>query len=174
MKIASLALVASLAAAGLAQAADSPAKLMTMMKNPAGADMGMATLAETPNGVLVHAEFKGLPPGWHGVHLHEKGDCSKADFTSAGPHVHAMPAKPHGLFSDGGGEAGDLPNIFVGADGTANAEFYTTTVSLAGAGGRPALADADGAALVVHAKSDDQATQPIGGAGARIACGVIH
>lgn len=154
-------------------AADAPAKLRIDLKNSTGSSVGAATLAEGPSGVLLHVEVKGMAPGWHGLHFHETGDCSKADFTSAGAHVHAMATKIHGLLNPDLNEAGDLPNLYVAPDGTGAVDLYSTFVSLKGAGGRPALLDKDGSALVIHASPDDYMTQPIGGAGARIACGVI-
>lgn len=166
------ALFASLAAAS-ATAADAPANLRIDLKNSAGASVGTATLTEAANGVLARIEVKGLPPGWHGLHFHETGDCSKADFTSAGGHVHANPTKVHGLLNPDLNEAGDLPNLYVDKDGTATVDLLSTFVSLKGSGGRPALVDKDGSALVIHANADDYKTQPIGGAGARIACAVI-
>lgn len=159
--------------AASAFAADSPAKLRIDLKNSTGASVGAATLADGPAGVLIHLEVKGLAPGWHGLHFHETGDCSKADFTSAGAHVHAMATKVHGLLNPDLNEAGDLPNLYVAADGTGAVDLYSTFVSLKGTAGRPALVDKDGSALVIHANPDDYMTQPIGGAGARIACGVI-
>ena len=165
------ALIATLAVAP-ATAADSPANARIELKNPAGASVGSALVTEAPNGVLLHIEAKGLPPGWHGLHFHETGDCSKADFTSAGGHVHAMATKTHGLMNPDANEAGDLPNLYVSPDGTATVDLFSTYVSLRGSG-RPALMDKDGSALVIHANPDDYKTQPIGGAGARLACGVI-
>ena len=132
----------------------------------------VASALNDPHGVLVRIEAKGLPPGWHGLHFHEKGDCSKADFTSAGGHVHDKPAVVHGLLNPDGNESGDLPNLYVAADGSAQAELFSTFVSLSSAG-RSKLVDADGSALVIHAAPDDHRSQPIGGAGARIACGAI-
>jgi Cu-Zn family superoxide dismutase len=166
------ALIATLAAAP-AFAADSPANVRVELKNSAGASVGSAIVTEAPNGVLLHIEAKGLPPGWHGLHFHETGDCSKADFTSAGGHVHAMATKTHGLLNPDANEPGDLPNLYVGADGTATVDLFSTYVSLRDGGHRPALVDKDGAALVIHASPDDYRSQPIGGAGARGACGVI-
>lgn len=139
----------------------------------AGAEAGTITATEAPKGVLLRIEAKGLPPGWHGVHFHETGDCSDAAFKTAGSHVHAMTPVVHGLLNAGANDDGDLTNIFVGADGRATVELYSTLVSLTGQSGRPALKDTDGSALVIHASPDDYQTQPIGGAGARIACAVI-
>ncbi|HEX2560977.1 superoxide dismutase family protein [Phenylobacterium sp.] len=167
--IAALAAVA-LAAPAFAQTA--PAPLHVELKNNAGASVGHAMISEAPNGVVMRVEAKGLPPGWHGLHFHEKADCSKSDFTSAGGHVHDQPTMVHGLLNPDANEAGDLPNLFVAKDGTANAEFFSSYVSVKAAG-RVRLADADGSALVIHASPDDHKTQPIGGAGARIACGAI-
>lgn len=172
MKYAFAALAATLLA-GTASAADAPAVQKVELKNAGGAVIGSATLTDAPKGVLMKIELKGATPGWHGLHFHEKGDCSKADFTSAGGHVHGGPTMVHGLLNPDANEAGDLPNLHVGADGSATAEVFTTFVSLNGAGGRQALADKDGSAIVIHANADDHKTQPIGGAGARIACGVI-
>jgi Cu-Zn family superoxide dismutase len=143
------------------------------LKNNAGASIGHAMIVDAPNGVLMHIEVKGLTPGWHGLHFHEKADCSKSDFTSAGGHVHDKATMVHGLLNPDANEAGDLPNLFVGQDGTANAEVFSTYVSLKAAG-KLQLADADGSALVIHASPDDHMTQPIGGAGARVACGAIE
>jgi Cu-Zn family superoxide dismutase len=165
-------LVGAACAATAAWAADAPARVTFDLKNAAGSNVGQAQVTEAPNGVLLRVEAKGLAPGWHGLHFHEKGDCSKADFSSAGGHIHAKATVVHGLLNPEASEAGDLPNLYVGADGTATVELFSTYVSLA-ASGRPALADADGSALVIHANPDDYRSQPIGGAGPRIACGVI-
>jgi Cu-Zn family superoxide dismutase len=172
MKYAFVALAATLFA-GTATAADAPANQRIELKNSTGAAIGSALLTNAPKGVLLKVELKGVAPGWHGLHFHEKGDCSKSDFTSAGGHVHGGPTMVHGLLNPDANEAGDLPNIFVAADGSANAEIFTTFVSLGGVDGRQDLTDKDGSAIVVHANADDHKTQPIGGAGARIACGVI-
>ena len=168
MKYAFAVLAATLFA-GSATAADAPANQQIELKNSAGAAIGSATLTDAPHGVLVRLQVKGLTPGWHGLHFHEKGDCSKADFTSAGGHVHGKPTMVHGLLNPDANEAGDLPNLYVAADGTGNAEVFSTFVSLAATAGREQLTDADGSAIVIHASPDDHKTQPIGGAGARIA-----
>lgn len=150
-----------------------PPASSAQLKGPAGEDVGQVMVQQVPTGVVIDIEVKGLGPGWHGVHLHEKGDCTGPAFTSAGAHVHAgEAAREHGYLTMSGGEPGDLPNLWVGADGTGKAQFYSTRVSLSS--DRPgALWDADTAAVVVHAAKDDHFTQPIGGSGARVACGVL-
>jgi Cu-Zn family superoxide dismutase len=150
-----------------------PAMGHAMVMGPGNKAMGTAMVTEAPKGVIVRLELTGLTPGWHGLHFHEKGDCSKDDFTSAGGHVHDMTPTVHGLLNPDANDKGDLPNIYAGADGKATAEVYTTAVSLKGPSGRPVLMDADGSSIVVHANPDDYKAQPIGGAGARVACGVI-
>ncbi|MDO9336535.1 MAG: superoxide dismutase family protein [Caulobacter sp.] len=162
---------AGLAMAGAAVA--QPASVSVALKGPKGEDMGKATLTEAPKGVVLKIEAKGLTPGWHGLHFHEKGDCSSADFKSAGGHVHGGATMVHGLLNPDANEAGDLPNLYIGADGTGAAEVFSPWTSLSGAGSRTALQDKDGSAVVVHAKADDHMTQPIGGAGDRVACAVI-
>jgi len=134
---------------------------------------GSVTLTAAPKGVLVHIEASGLTPGWHAVHFHEKATCGDPGFKASGSHVHGASALVHGLLNPAASDDGDLPNIFAGADGKANAELFTTLVSLHPGGPAPALLDADGSALVIHANKDDYQTQPIGGAGDRIACAVL-
>ncbi|UAK23430.1 superoxide dismutase family protein [Sphingomonas nostoxanthinifaciens] len=129
---------------------------------------GTATLTPAPKGILIRIEASGLTPGWHGIHIHEKGDCSDAAFKAAGAHVHMATPAVHGLLNPQASDQGDLPNLYVGADGTVKADLFTSLVML------PALQDADGAAIVIHAKPDDYTTQPIGGAGDRVACAVVR
>jgi Cu-Zn family superoxide dismutase len=143
------------------------------LKGATGAVHGTITVTAAPKGVLLKIEAQGLAPGWHAAHFHEKGDCSEPKFTSAGSHIHAANPVVHGLLNPGANDAGDLPNIYVGASGTATVELYSTLVSLNG-GPAPALMDGDGSALVIHANVDDHNSQPIGGAGDRVACAVIR
>lgn len=166
-------LILPLAIAAIAlPALAAPAPVTVQLKGPAGEDMGSATLTEAPHGVVLRIAAKGLTPGWHGLHFHEKADCSSADFKSAGGHMHHDAPVVHGLLNAAGNETGDLPNLYAAADGTAMAEFFTPSVSLSMADRGPLL-DADGSALVIHAAPDDHTSQPIGGAGARVACAVI-
>ena len=154
-------------ALALAASGATAAPVAVILKTGAGADAGRATLTEAPKGVLLKIEAKGLACGWHGLHFHEKADCTKSDFTSAGAHTHGAEKAVHGLLNPAANETGDLPNLFAHADGTANAEVFTNLTTL------KALRDADGSAIVIHANADDHMAQPIGGAGARVACGEI-
>ena len=163
--------VATLAAPTMALAQDT-AKAEIVDK--AGKRIGEATLTEAPKGVLIRVELSGLPPGYKGMHLHSTGTCEDHDHGFQASKGHLNPdSKKHGLMNPDGPDAGDLPNVYVHADGKASAEVFTMLASIKGAAGRPAIVDADGAAIVFHANPDDHMTQPIGGAGARIACGVI-
>ncbi len=148
------------------------------IKGAGGKSIGKATLTGAPDGVIIKIEMAAgsLTPGWHGVHLHEKGDCSDAAFTNSGGHVgHGQNNKQHGLLNSAGPEFGDLPNIYAPDKAPIGAELFTTLVTLGDtpAAGRAPLQDTDGSAIVIHASPDDQKTQPIGGAGARVACAVI-
>ena len=135
-----------------------------------GSEIGAAKLTGGPNGVLMRATISAgsLTPGWHGIHFHQVGDCSDVGtFKLSGGHVGLIEGG-HGLLNPIGPEAGDIPNIFAHEDGSAGYEMFSDFISL------EQLFDEDGTALVIHANEDDHISQPIGGAGARIACGVIE
>ncbi len=138
-----------------------------MLMGAANSMHGSITVTAAPKGVILRVEATGLTPGWHGMHFHETGTCTPDAFTSAGAHVHTMTPVTHGFLNAAANDQGDLPNIFAAADGTAHAEVYSSLVTL------PQLMDADGSSVVIHANPDDYTTQPIGGAGARVACAVI-
>ena len=144
------------------------------LKNAAGGTIGRVELWAMPAGLLIRVSARGLTPGWHGMHLHETGDCSAAAFASAGAHIHSTRGGAHGLLNPNGPEAGDIPNIFIGADGQGSAQVFTGRVTMTPDGDAPGLLDADGSALVIHAAADDQFTAPAGGSGARVACAVIR
>jgi Cu-Zn family superoxide dismutase len=164
----------ALATALAATAAVAQAPATAQIKAADGKVIGEAAFRDAPSGVLIQVRISGLTPGWHGMHFHAMGDCSDPKFEKAGAHInHAEMKKPHGLLNPQGPDMGDLPNIYVAADGAGQAQAFSTLVSWKGAGGRPALSDADGSALVFHANADDQTTQPIGGAGDRVACAVV-
>lgn len=155
-------------------ALDQPARTAWVVGRDGGA-IGQVQFVEAPHGVLIRMEFSpgALEPGWHGLHLHTRGDCSDfaAGFQASGGHLGMGQGIAHGLRNPQGPEAGDLPNIFA-APGPFGAEIFSPYVTLhsAAVGDRLPLLDADGAALIIHAGPDDHMTQPIGGAGARIAC----
>ncbi|MFN7620854.1 MAG: superoxide dismutase family protein [bacterium] len=151
-----------------------PAPVATaVLKTTDGSDAGFVTAYRGPLGILLRVEGRGWPAGWHGVHLHAVGRCDTPGFTSAGAHVNHAEARPHGLLNHAGGpDLGDLQNIWAGPDGTANAEVYLAGSGLGMQG--MDLLDSDGLSFLVHANPDDHITQPIGGAGARIACGVFE
>lgn len=144
--------------------------LQVMMKNAQGEDLGFATLTETDDGVKVELDLKGLPPGKHAFHIHEKGECAAPSFESSGAHYNPT-GKAHGKKAKKGKHAGDFDNIEVSKDGTLEVERRAKRVTLAA--GNSSLRKAGGTALVIHEKPDDYKSQPSGNAGARIACGVI-
>lgn len=164
-------LIASLALVGAA-----PATIASSysLKNATGVAIGEVTLTDAPKGVIVRVAAHGLTPGWHAVHFHEKADCSDAIFKSAGGHVHMMAPAVHGLLNPAGNDLGDLPNLFAGLDGVATTELFSPFVAMTVGTPRANLLDPDGSALVIHAKPDDYLTQPIGGAGERVACAEIR
>jgi Cu-Zn family superoxide dismutase len=130
---------------------------------------GKATFTQTGSAVRMVLTVEKATPGAHAVHLHQNGDCSKPDATSAGPHWN--PTKnPHGKRGQGQHHAGDLPNMEVGKDGKGKLEV---TVNEWKIGGADTTANILNKAVIVHAKADDYQTQPSGDAGDRIGCGII-
>lgn len=137
-----------------------------------GKQVGSAVLSQTPHGVLIGVEIRGLSPGEHAFHIHERGTCLPGDgFESAGGH-YAPLGRAHGYLVQEGAHAGDMPNQYVGADGVMRAQVLNAGVTLE-RGRKTSLFDADGSALVVHEGADDYRSQPAGNAGKRVACGVI-
>ena len=138
-----------------------------------GKTIGTATLRDDPRGVvLITVRLANLPPGRLGFHIHAIGRCDPPDFASAGPHFNPELRK-HGLQSDEGPHAGDLRNLIVEADGTVEMTVGAREVTLGSPTNSHSLFGPTGTALVVHARADDMQTDPAGGAGPRIACGVI-
>lgn len=124
---------------------------------------GTVTFAETDEGVRVNGSFSGLEPGNHGFHIHQFGDCSAEDATSAGGHFnpadneHAAPASENR-------HMGDLGNLEANKDGQAEVDYVDEVIDLKKILGR---------GLIIHAGEDDLETQPTGDAGSRVACAVI-
>jgi Cu-Zn family superoxide dismutase len=133
--------------------------------------IGTAKILAAKEGVKIEVNVSQLPPGIHGIHIHNVGKCEGPDFMSAGPHLNPY-TKKHGKDNPEGPHAGDLLNIEVNADGTAKATLLDTMVTL-GYGPNSAFHDG-GTAIVIHGKEDDYKTDPAGNSGPRIACGVIQ
>jgi Cu-Zn family superoxide dismutase len=128
---------------------------------------GTVTFTQKGDKLAVTVQLSGLAPGGHGFHVHEKGDCSAPDGSSAGGHFNPT-GKPHGSPDAPDHHAGDMPMLQ--ADASGNATLTTDLGGLTiGSGGT----DIVGKSVVVHKDADDFKTQPAGNSGARIACGVI-
>jgi len=158
----------SLLAAALALSACADRQAGTSLESRSGSTVtGTATFREDGDQVTLTLDVTGASPGAHGAHIHELGDCSAADASSAGPHwnpftkVHGTPDAEHHL--------GDLGNIQIGQDGKGTLKLSKAEWTL----GDGANTDVVGKALVIHAAADDLMTDPAGNSGARQACGVI-
>ena len=167
MKLAPFALTA-VAAASLSLAAPAPVTKAVAVLSPLGSSgvSGTVTFTKAEGGVRVQAQLKGLKPGDHGFHVHEFGDCSAPDGTSAGGHFNPAGA-PHAGPHDPQRHAGDMGNVTAGVDGGASVDYVDPQASFDGPN------DILGRGVIVHEKGDDLKTQPTGNAGGRVACGVI-
>jgi len=141
------------------------------MKDAKGNALGDIAFVETPNGMLIQVRMRGLPPGLHGFHIHEKGACEPPDFKSAGGHFNPTGAQ-HGILTAQGPHVGDLPNIVAAQNGDASVDIFTDALRFGP--GEDGLLPSGSRSVVVHATLDDYATQPAGASGDRIACGVIE
>ncbi len=130
---------------------------------------GKLSLMPMRDGVHLTGEVGGLPPNsTHAIHIHENGDCSATDASSAGGHFNPT-RQPHGKVGTATHHAGDMNNIVANASGVARVDLHASGVVLGGNADNNAV----GRAVVVHAAPDDYTSQPAGNAGARVACGVI-
>ena len=136
----------------------------------AGHRIGVAVLSDTAGSVRLAVSVAELEPGPHGLHFHAEGDCSPPGFTSAGPHYNPL-GRQHGRLNAEGPHLGDLPNLMVGPDGSADTSFAVA----AGLAGRDSASLVRaGGSLVIHAGPDDERTDPSGNSGDRVACAVIE
>jgi Cu-Zn family superoxide dismutase len=141
----------------------------TAVLRPASGSQAHGTVKFTQVGsrVRVDAEIAGLAPGAHGFHLHEKGDCSAPDATSAGPHFNPA-MKKHGAADSSERHGGDLGNLQANEYGKATLSIRVDGISV-GKGADGVI----GRGVVVHANPDDLKTDPTGNSGDRIGCGVV-
>ena len=144
--------------------------VMADLKLKDGTAAGHVDILSAPGGAFLKIKVTGLPAGGHAVKLHETGKC-EGDFATAGAILNPLGAG-QGLLNDEGPAAGDLPNVYAGATGEAEAEFVTPLLQ-PGAEEGDALMDEDGAAVVIYDKPDDHTGVTEGVFGDRIACGVV-
>lgn len=139
-----------------------------------GEVVGEGTIKQGPVGVLINFSIDGLEEGWKAIHIHSVGTCEDHEegFHDSGGHLNPDDSA-HGFLNPDGPDAGDLPNFYVHSDGSAMVEMFNERASLDGSIGGNMLDD-NGTALVIHENPDDHTSQPIGGAGDRIACGVVQ
>jgi len=163
---------ACLATGAFAFAAETTVSISMAEKQGPGAALGSIRLLETPYGLALYPALKGLPPGLHGFHVHENPSCAPAEkdgvavpALAAGGHLDPQGTQHHGE-PWGDGHLGDLPPLYVSADGNASSPVLAPRLK---------LADVRNHALMIHAGGDNHADHPValGGGGARAACGVI-
>lgn len=143
---------------------------VTMESKSGSTATGEVTFTEENGMVKMDAKFKGLKPGTHAIHLHEKADCSADDASSSGGHWNPTHQK-HGKWGDADGyHKGDIGNLVADADGNGSISMQTDEWCI----------DCDdenknivGKAVVVHEGVDDFVSQPTGDAGGRVACGGV-
>jgi Cu-Zn family superoxide dismutase len=154
------------AAAPMATGATAMVELQPTAGNQTAGNLAFATV---DGRIEVTGSVTGLPAGSeHGFHVHETGDCSAPDGTSAGGHFNPATTE-HGRVGQGDHHAGDSDNITAGDDGVAQVRTWLEGATI----GDGAPTDIVGKGVIVHAKADDYTTQPTGDAGDRLACGVI-
>lgn len=167
-----LPLLLVLGAVSLAARAETVVPMNLVDENGTGVPIGSVTITESPYGLVFTPQLTQLPPGLHGFHVHEKPSCApgekdgkKVAALGAGGHYDPAGSGKHGL-PWGDGHLGDLPALYVAADGSATYPVLAPRLK---------AADLKGRSLMVHLGGDNHADHPmpLGGGGARFACGVI-
>ncbi|NJD34561.1 MAG: superoxide dismutase family protein [Betaproteobacteria bacterium] len=166
--IASLASAATLLAACAGMSAAGPKATATLEPRSGSSVSGTVSFQAVGQKVRVEASVAGLTPGEHGFHVHEVGDCSAADATSAKGHFNPA-AKQHGHHGSAEHHAGDMPNLKADSSGKATISAELDTLSLTE--GPSGILNRS---VVIHADPDDYKSQPAGNSGKRVACGVIR
>jgi Cu-Zn family superoxide dismutase len=145
-----------------------PSATAALEPTKGNATRGSVEFVQKGDMVLVTASVSGLAPGRHGFHIHEKGDCSSDDGTSAGGHFNPL-GKPHAAPTGPDRHAGDMPMLVANGDGKATLKTGLDVITFGGG-----ATDIVGRGVIVHKDPDDFKTQPTGNSGARVACGVIR
>lgn len=149
--------------------APAPTRAQAVLKAASGEKVkGIIHFTEENGTLKVESMVQGLKPGPHGFHIHEVGDCSKADFASAGPHF-MVSGHQHGSLDSKTRHEGDLGNLIASAKGVVKSTVSVSGVTLS-SGPNSIL----GRAVVIHKDKDDFKSQPAGNSGARLACGIIE
>lgn len=161
------ALAAGSLLAACASVPEQPAAEARVTPTAGNAASGVVRFFADGGRLRISADISGLTPGAHGFHVHDKGDCSAADGSSAGGHFNPG-GKAHGRPDGAEHHAGDLPQLLADAAGVARLTAYSDVLSVGGSSGNIL-----GRSVVVHAAADDFSTQPAGNSGARVGCGVI-
>jgi len=171
MKRIVLAIAATLAT-GAAARADVAVQLNLVNEQGLGAEAGTLTISESKYGLVFTPALHGLAPGLHGFHVHQNPSCAPAEkdgkpvpALAAGGHYDPAGTNKHGE-PWGDGHLGDLPPLYVAPDGTATQPVLAPRLK---------IADVAGRSIMVHAGGDNHADHPapLGGGGARVACGVV-
>lgn len=147
------------------------ADVRVRLRNGEGKVVGSATLTQVPHGVTIRGRVRDLPPGEHGMHIHEAAACSGPGFESAGSHFNPTRAE-HGVENPAGPHLGDLGNLVVDAEGAG--EFVEFAQGVTIGPGPDSLLTERGTSLVIHARPDDRRSDPGGKSGRAIACGEIR
>lgn len=162
------ALTGGLLAACLAWTAQAQTATATIAPTEGNTAKGTVTFTQKDGKLTVMAHITGLPPGSHGFHVHEKGDCSGPGAANAGGHFNPT-GKPHGAPDALDHHAGDMPMLQADASGTATLTAEVSGMTIGNGAG-----DILGKSVVVHKDADDYKTQPAGNSGPRIGCGAIQ
>ena len=145
-----------------------PTASATLSPTSGNTAAGTVRLTQLGDGsVRVNIDLTGVPPGVHGFHIHDKGDCGD-NGNAAGGHYNPT-STPHGSPNAAAHHAGDFGNVTSDDNGRVRHEFTTRSITVE-AGPTTAV----GHAIILHANPDDLVTQPTGNAGGRIACGVVQ